>query len=80
MGKAIGLEDITATMVRQSAEATIQSIEDMASRCKLLNMHSRQIVQISVIFISNKSISMTIKEWHLVSLTSNISAKICPWF
>jgi len=62
MGKAIGLEDITATMVRQSAEATIQSIEDMASRCKLLNMHSRQIVQISVIFISNKSNSKEIKE------------------
>ena len=62
MGKAIGLEDITATMVRQSAEATIQSIEDMASRCKLLNMHSRQIVQISVIFISNKSNIKKIKD------------------
>ena len=34
-----------------------------------------QIIQISVIFISNKSISMTKKERHNVSLTSNISAK-----
>ena len=43
MGKAIGLDEINATMVRQSAEATIQSREDMASRCKLLNMHSRAV-------------------------------------
>ena len=34
-----------------------------------------QIVQISVIFISNKSNSKKIKEWYHVSLTSNISAK-----
>ena len=34
-----------------------------------------QIVQISVIFISNKSIIKKIKEWYHVSLTSNISAK-----
>ena len=34
-----------------------------------------QIVQISVIFISNKSKLMKIKEWYHVSLTSNISAK-----
>ena len=34
-----------------------------------------QIVQISVIFIYNKSISMKIKEWCHMSLTSNISAK-----
>ena len=30
---------------------------------------------VSVIFISNKSIIMKIKEWYHVSLTSNISAK-----
>ena len=34
-----------------------------------------QIVQISVIFISNKSIIKKIKKWYLVSLTSIISAK-----
>ena len=34
-----------------------------------------QIVQISVIFISNKSIIMKIKDWYHMSLTSNISAK-----
>ena len=34
-----------------------------------------QIVQISVIFISNKSILTKIKEWYHISLTSNISAK-----
>ena len=34
-----------------------------------------QIVQISVIFISNKSLIMKIKDWYHKSLTSNISAK-----
>ena len=34
-----------------------------------------EIVQISVIFISNKSNSKKIKEWYHVSLTSNISGK-----
>ena len=35
-----------------------------------------QIVQIYVIFISNKSIIKKIKEWYHVSLTSNISEKL----
>ena len=34
-----------------------------------------QIVQISVIFISNKSIIMKIKDWYHVSLTLSISSK-----
>ena len=34
-----------------------------------------QIVQISIVFLSVKSIIMKIKEWYHVSLTSNISAK-----
>ena len=34
-----------------------------------------QNVQISIVFLSVKSIIMKIKEWHHVSLTSNISAK-----
>ena len=34
-----------------------------------------QNLQISIVFFSVKSISMKIKEWYHVSLTSNISAK-----
>ena len=34
-----------------------------------------QNVQISIVFLSVKSIIMKIKEWYHVSLTSNISAK-----
>ena len=34
-----------------------------------------QNVQISIVFLSVKSIIMNIKEWHHVSLTSNISGK-----
>ena len=34
-----------------------------------------QNVQISIVFLSVKSIIMKIKEWHHVSLTSNISGK-----
>ena len=34
-----------------------------------------QNVQISIVFLSDKSIIMKIKEWHHVSLTLNISVK-----
>ena len=45
-------------------------------RCRMFyQLLLTQIVQISIVFLSVKSIIMKIKEWYHVSLTSNISAK-----
>ena len=51
-------------------------LRNTIKRSRMLNqLLLIQNVQISIVFLSVKSIIMKIKEWHHVSLTSNISAK-----
>ena len=51
-------------------------LRNTIKRSRMLNqLLLTQNVQISIVFLSVKSIIMKIKEWHHVSLTSNISAK-----
>ena len=51
-------------------------LRNTIKRSRMLNqLLLTQNVQISIVFLSVKSIIMKIKEWHHVSLTSNISGK-----
>ena len=57
--------------------STNVTLRNTIKRSRMFNqLLLTQNVQISIVFLSVKSIIMKIKEWHHVSLTSNISAKI----